>query len=77
MVKNRREGKNIYYKLNNYKVLRLLEESNAVLSEIVSGLYLCVNYMTKQLRKKTKVKRFNLSETTLANMAKTRTRMSA
>jgi hypothetical protein len=25
-------------------VLRLLEESDAVLTEIVSGLYLCVNY---------------------------------
>ena len=44
LVKNRREGKNIYYNLNNEKVLRLLEESDAVLSEIVSGLYFCVNY---------------------------------
>jgi DNA-binding transcriptional ArsR family regulator len=49
LVKNRREGKNIYYKLNNEKVLRLLEESDAVLSEIVSGLYLCVNYNDEKI----------------------------
>ncbi len=47
LVKNRREGKNIFYKLNNTKVAKLLEESDAVLSEIVSGLYLCVNYTEK------------------------------
>ena len=52
MVKNRREGKNIYYKLNNEKVLRLLEESDAVLSEIVSGLYLCVNYNDETVKGK-------------------------
>lgn len=52
LVKNRREGKNIYYKLNNEKVLRLLEESDAVLSEIVSGLYLCVNYSDETVKGK-------------------------
>lgn len=48
LVKNRREGKNIFYKLNNAKVAKLLEESDAVLSEIVSGLYHCVNYNEQQ-----------------------------
>ncbi len=48
LVKNKREGKNIFYNLNNKKVAKLLEESDAVLSEIVSGLYLCVNYNEKQ-----------------------------
>jgi|SRR3954452_5445895 DNA-binding transcriptional ArsR family regulator len=48
LVKNRREGKNIFYNLNNKKVAKLLEESDAVLSEIVSGLYHCVNYNEKQ-----------------------------
>jgi len=52
LVKNRREGKNIYYKLNNDKVLKLLEESDSVLSEIVSGLYLCVNYNDKTVKEK-------------------------
>ena len=52
LVKNRREGKNIYYKLNNEKVLRLLEESDEVLSEIVSGLYQCVNYNDETVKGK-------------------------
>jgi len=52
LVKNRREGKNIYYKLNNEKVLKLLEESDEVLSEIVSGLYLCVNYNDETVKGK-------------------------
>jgi DNA-binding transcriptional ArsR family regulator len=48
LVKNRREGKNIFYNLNNIQVAKLLEESDAVLSEIINGLYLCVNYTEKQ-----------------------------
>jgi len=47
LVKNRRVGKNIFYNLNNMQVAKLLEESDAVLSEIVNGLYLCVNYTEK------------------------------
>jgi DNA-binding transcriptional ArsR family regulator len=47
LVKNRREGKNIFYNLNNEKVAKLLEESDVVLSEIINGLYLCVNYNIK------------------------------
>lgn len=53
LVKNRREGKHIFYNLNNKKVAKLLEESDAVLSEIVHGLYLCVNY-TEKLSEKEK-----------------------
>ncbi len=44
LVKNRREGKNIFYKLSNDKVTRLLKESDAIISEIAEGIYLCVNY---------------------------------
>ena len=47
LVKNRREGKNIFYSLSNDKVTRLLEESDAILSEIAEGIYLCVNYTEK------------------------------
>ncbi len=44
LVKNRRERKNIFYRLGNDKVTRLLEESDTILSEIAEGIYLCVNY---------------------------------
>ena len=39
---------NTFYTLYNTKVAKLLEESDSVLSEIVSGLYLCVNYNENQ-----------------------------
>jgi len=52
LVKNRKEGKNTFYTLYNTKVAKLLEESDSVLSEIVSGLYLCVNYNENQSVKK-------------------------
>jgi DNA-binding transcriptional ArsR family regulator len=54
LVKNRREGKNIFYNLNNTKVAKLLEESDAVLSEIVRGLYHCINHTEKPLKKEEK-----------------------
>ena len=54
LVKNRKEGKNTFYKLYNTKVAKLLEESDSVLSEIVSGLYLCVNYNEKSSMKEKK-----------------------
>ena len=44
LVRNRREGKNVFYDLNNERIARLLEESDFVLTEIVNGLYNCVNY---------------------------------
>jgi DNA-binding transcriptional ArsR family regulator len=44
LVKNRRQGRNIYYSLSDKKVSRLLEESDAILSEIARGIYECVNY---------------------------------
>ena len=47
LVKNRKGGKNTFYSLSNKKVAKLLEESDVVLSEIVNGLYLCVNYNEK------------------------------
>ena len=49
LVRNRREGKNVFYKLNNEQVARLLKESDSVLTEIISGLYNCVNYNNESL----------------------------
>lgn len=49
LVRNRREGKNVFYKLNNEQVARLLQESDSVLTEIVNGLYDCVNYNNESL----------------------------
>jgi len=44
LVKNRRQGKNIFYSLRDRKVSKLLEESDAILSDIAQGIYACVNY---------------------------------
>lgn len=44
LVKNRRDGKNIFYSLNHKKVTKLLEESDVVLHEIANDIYACVNY---------------------------------
>lgn len=44
LVKNRREGKQIFYSLSDKKVAKLLEESESVLSEIAGRIYNCVNY---------------------------------
>jgi DNA-binding transcriptional ArsR family regulator len=44
LVKNRRGGKNIFYRLSDKKVSKLLEESDYILSEIAHGIYACVNY---------------------------------
>lgn len=44
LVQNRRQGKNIFYSLSNKKVAKLLEESDAILSDIAKGIYQCVNY---------------------------------
>ena len=41
---NRREGKNVFYNLNNERAARFLKESDSVLNEIVRGLDSCVNY---------------------------------
>jgi DNA-binding transcriptional ArsR family regulator len=49
LVANRREKKNIFYRLNNKRVAKLLEEGDSVLSENIYGLYRCVNY-TEQSR---------------------------
>jgi DNA-binding transcriptional ArsR family regulator len=52
LVKNRRQGKNIFYNISDRKVSRILEESDAVLSEIARGIYECVNYNEDLLRPK-------------------------
>jgi DNA-binding transcriptional ArsR family regulator len=44
LVKNRRQGKNIFYSISNKKVASLLAESDEILSDIARGIYECVNY---------------------------------
>src|SRR5947208_11761858 len=44
LVQNRREGKNIFYSHRNKKISKILEESDAILSEVARGVYECVNY---------------------------------
>lgn len=50
LVKNRRQGKNIFYRLGDKKVSKLLEESDAILSELARGIYACVNYNQESQR---------------------------
>jgi DNA-binding transcriptional ArsR family regulator len=55
LVKNRRQGRNIYYCLSDKKVSKLLQESDAILSGIARGIYECVNYeqeIDKEMMKK-------------------------
>ena len=44
LVKNRREGRNIFYSIADRRVSKLLEESDIILSQIARGVYQCVNY---------------------------------
>src|ERR671919_50587 len=48
LVKNRREGRNIFYRIADKKVSKLLEESDSILSEIAHGIYVCVNYTNNE-----------------------------
>jgi len=48
LVKNRRQGKNIFYSLADKKVSKILGESDAILTEIARGIYECVNYNEKE-----------------------------
>ena len=51
LVQNRREGKNIFYSLRSKKVSKVLEESDAILSEVARGIYECVNYNEESKRR--------------------------
>lgn len=44
LVKNRRDGKNIYYSIRNEKVKALLENSDVVLFEVYKEIYECARY---------------------------------
>ncbi|MGI0043794.1 MAG: ArsR/SmtB family transcription factor [Nitrososphaeraceae archaeon] len=44
LVRNRRQGKNIIYSISDKKVSKLLEQSDAILSDVAQGLFECVNY---------------------------------
>ncbi len=44
LLKNRRDGKNIYYSIRNAKVEKLLENSDIVLSEVYREIFECTRY---------------------------------
>lgn len=44
LVKNRRDGKNMFYSISDKKVSKLLGESDGILSEVAHGVYACINY---------------------------------
>jgi DNA-binding transcriptional ArsR family regulator len=44
LVKNRRDGKNILYRLADKKIEKILEDSEKILSEVAKRIYSCVNY---------------------------------
>jgi len=44
LIKNKREGKNIFYRITNNKIKALLEDSDSILDEIYSQIYECVRY---------------------------------
>ena len=44
LVKNRREGKNIFYSISNKKVAKVLEESDNILTDVADRIYACTHY---------------------------------
>jgi DNA-binding transcriptional ArsR family regulator len=44
LVQNRRQGRNIFYSISDKKVSELLEQCDAILSDVAQGLNECVNY---------------------------------
>lgn len=44
LVKNRRQGRNVFYNLADNNVSKILGESDIILSGIARGIYECVNY---------------------------------
>lgn len=44
LVKNRRNGKNIYYCIKNEKVKALLKDGDAVLSQVYKEIFECTHY---------------------------------
>jgi DNA-binding transcriptional ArsR family regulator len=44
LVQNRRQGRNIFYNISDKKVSELLEQCDAILSDVAQGLNECVNY---------------------------------
>lgn len=44
LVKNRRDGKNIHYRLRDKKVFEILEGSDILLADVAEGIIQCVRY---------------------------------
>lgn len=47
LVKNRREGKNIFYSISDKKVAKVLEESDSILTDVADRIYACTHYNEK------------------------------
>lgn len=50
LVKNRRDGKNIFYSISDKKISKVLEESDNILSDVADRIYSCVHYNEKSQR---------------------------
>ena len=44
LVKTRRDGKNRFYSIGDRRVAKLLNQTDSILSDIVNGIYSCMNY---------------------------------
>lgn len=44
LIKNRRDGKNIHYSLRDDKIIKLLEDSDALLLEVAEQVLKCIRY---------------------------------
>jgi len=47
LVKNRRDGKNIFYSISDKKVAKVLEESDSILADVADRIYACIHYNEK------------------------------
>lgn len=47
LVKNRREGKNVFYSISDKKVAKVLEESDSILTDVADRIYTCTHYNEK------------------------------
>ncbi|MFY9300164.1 MAG: metalloregulator ArsR/SmtB family transcription factor [Candidatus Nitrosotenuis sp.] len=47
LVKNRREGKNVFYSISDKKVAKVLEESDSILTDVADRIYACTHYNEK------------------------------
>ncbi len=44
LVKSRKDGKHRLYSIGDKRIVKLLKESDSLLSDIAAGMYACINY---------------------------------